>query len=100
MEKRPFYRAATAGLGKYGTGGYGRIGVYRDNYSINWSARWYMSFVKLSVWGSHDPWTGILLLYWSFANQHCGTSSWCITPLIWPPQHVYIQINNTFITTS
>ena len=30
MEKRPFFRAATAGLGKYGTGGYGRIGVYRD----------------------------------------------------------------------
>ena len=26
MEKRP---AATAGLGKYSTGGYGRIGVYR-----------------------------------------------------------------------
>ena len=31
MEKRPFFRAATAGLGKYGTGGYGRIGVYRVN---------------------------------------------------------------------
>ena len=29
MEKRPFFRAATAGLGKYHTGGYGRIGVYR-----------------------------------------------------------------------
>ena len=29
MEKRPFFRAATAGLGKYRTGGYGRIGVYR-----------------------------------------------------------------------
>ena len=29
MEKRPFFRAATAGLGKYSTGGYGRIGVYR-----------------------------------------------------------------------
>ena len=29
MEKRAFFRAATAGLGKYHTGGYGRIGVYR-----------------------------------------------------------------------
>ena len=31
MEKRLFFRAATAGLGKYRTGGYGRIGVYRVN---------------------------------------------------------------------
>ena len=31
MEKRPFFRAATAGLGTYHTGGYGRIGVYRVN---------------------------------------------------------------------
>ena len=29
MEKRPFFRAAMAGLGKYSMGGYGRIGVYR-----------------------------------------------------------------------
>ena len=29
MEKRLFFRAATAGLGKYSMGGYGRIGVYR-----------------------------------------------------------------------
>ena len=29
MKKRPFFQAATAGLGKYGTGSYGRIGVYR-----------------------------------------------------------------------
>ena len=29
MEKRLFFRAAMAGLGKYHTGGYGRIGVYR-----------------------------------------------------------------------
>ena len=27
MEKRPFFRAAMAGLGKYSMGGYGRIGV-------------------------------------------------------------------------
>ena len=27
MEKWPFFRAATAGLGTYRTGGYGRIGV-------------------------------------------------------------------------
>ena len=29
MEKRPFFRAAMAGLGKYRMGGYGQIGVYR-----------------------------------------------------------------------
>ena len=29
MEKRSFFRAAMAGLGKYCTGGYGLIGVYR-----------------------------------------------------------------------
>ena len=28
-EKRPFFRADMAGLGKYHMGGYGRIGVYR-----------------------------------------------------------------------
>ena len=31
LEKRPFFRADMAGLGKYYTGGYGRIGVYRVN---------------------------------------------------------------------
>ena len=31
FEKRPFFRADMAGLEKYGTGGYGRIGVYRVN---------------------------------------------------------------------
>ena len=29
MEKRPFFQADMAGLGKYCMGGYGRIGVYR-----------------------------------------------------------------------
>ena len=29
LEKLPFFRADMAGLGKYCTGGYGRIGVYR-----------------------------------------------------------------------
>ena len=29
-EKRPFFRAGISGLGKYHTGGYGQIGVYRD----------------------------------------------------------------------
>ena len=28
-KNRPFFRADMAGLGKYSTGGYGRIGVYR-----------------------------------------------------------------------
>ena len=30
MEKQPFFRAAMTGLGKYSSGGYGRIRVYRD----------------------------------------------------------------------
>ena len=34
MEKRPFFRAATSGLGKYHTGGYGRIGVYRVKLTV------------------------------------------------------------------
>ena len=29
MKNRPLFRVATAGLGKYRTGGYGCIGVYR-----------------------------------------------------------------------
>ena len=29
--KWPFFRVDMAGLGKYHTGGYGRIGVYRVN---------------------------------------------------------------------
>ena len=29
LEKRPFFRADLAGLGKCRTGGFGRIGVYR-----------------------------------------------------------------------
>ena len=42
MEKRPFFRAAMARLGKYNMGGYGRIGVYRVNLSDHlaiWAAR-------------------------------------------------------------
>ena len=31
LEKRPFFRADMAGLGKYCMGGYGRFGVYRVN---------------------------------------------------------------------
>ena len=34
LEKRPFFRADMARLGKYCTGGYGRIGVYRVNISV------------------------------------------------------------------
>ena len=33
LEKQPFFRADMAGLGKYGTGGYDRIGVYRVKYA-------------------------------------------------------------------
>ena len=32
LEKRPFFRADMAGLGKYHMGGYGRIGVYRVKF--------------------------------------------------------------------
>ena len=35
MEKWPFFRADMARLGKYHTGGYGRIGVYRVNDIVN-----------------------------------------------------------------
>ena len=35
LEKRPFFQADMAGLGKYHTGGYGRIGVYRDTTHLN-----------------------------------------------------------------
>ena len=34
FEKRPFFRADMAGLGKYHTGGYGRIGVYKTRYTV------------------------------------------------------------------
>ena len=39
-EKRPFFRADTAGLGKNCMGGYGRFGVYRE---------WKHGFVKKSA---------------------------------------------------
>ena len=35
MEKRPFFRADMAGLGKYCMGGYGRIGVYRVKFKVS-----------------------------------------------------------------
>ena len=35
LEKWPFFRADLAGLGKYHTGGYGRIGVYRVKFQDN-----------------------------------------------------------------
>ena len=34
LEKRPFFRADMAGLGKYCMGGYGRIGVYMRRITI------------------------------------------------------------------
>ena len=34
-EKRPFFRADMAGLGKYSMGGYGRIGVHRVKIQSN-----------------------------------------------------------------
>ena len=38
MEKLLFFRADMAGLGKYCTGGYGRIGVYRVIHGVDWQA--------------------------------------------------------------
>ena len=35
LEKRPFFQADMAGLGKCCTDGYSRIGVYRDKMSEN-----------------------------------------------------------------
>ena len=37
MQKRLFFRAAMAGLGKYRMGGHGRIGVYRVKFDMNHS---------------------------------------------------------------
>ena len=34
-KKRPFFQADMAGLGKYHMGGYGRIGVYRVNQTLD-----------------------------------------------------------------
>ena len=48
MEKWPFFRAATAGLGKYCMGGYGRIGIYRVKHAI-------------SVWVRGDSQNSLLL---------------------------------------
>ena len=42
MEKRPFFRAAMAGLGKYRMGGYGRIGVYRVKLMIHFNYKPYI----------------------------------------------------------
>ena len=40
LEKRPFFRADMAGLGKYSMGGYGRIGVYRVNKWFGTQGDW------------------------------------------------------------
>ena len=63
LEKRPFFRADTAGLGKYCTGGYGRIGVYRVNqeicrqktnlYAILWKSLTFMKFCR-DYYGIHE----------------------------------------------
>ena len=36
LEKRPFFRADMAGLGKYSMGGYGRIGVYSVFFLVSY----------------------------------------------------------------
>ena len=49
-EKRPFFRADMAGLGKYHMGGYGRIGVYRVKYYVDIGplSRYYVDMYPLS----------------------------------------------------
>ena len=42
LEKRPFFRTATAGLGIHHTGGYGRIGVYRVKLLRSTHIFWYL----------------------------------------------------------
>ena len=63
MEKWPFFRAATAGLGKYHTGGYGRIRVYRVLGSIG-----YISIT------THLFFRNCLLLCIRNTLQHSGTT--------------------------
>ena len=45
MEKRPFFRAATAELGKYRTGGCGWIGVYRVKPISIYYLPWYKDHI-------------------------------------------------------
>ena len=61
LEKLPFFRADMAGLGKYCTGGFDRIGVYKFKGS-RYGSRWVCNVfryhhvgignAKLSSWGS------------------------------------------------
>ena len=55
MEKRPFFRATMAGLGKYHTAGFGWIGVYRVNI------RHHGSRVRFGNSKSRRLWVGLLL---------------------------------------
>ena len=71
MEKRPFFRAAMAGLGKYHMGGYGRIGVYRVNsqtmvYFTESSVRLMpMQWLNaLSLLPRNVQWTHYLMIQW------------------------------------
>ena len=48
IEKRPFFRVAMARLGKYHTGGYSRIGVYRVKGTSNCLAQ-FQILLKLTL---------------------------------------------------
>ena len=45
LEKRPFFRADMARLGKYSMGGYGLIGVYRAKVIATSTASLYQGYV-------------------------------------------------------
>ena len=49
MKNRPLFRVATAGSGKYRTGGYGRIGVYRVKHEKRVSELLLMSYFLFYV---------------------------------------------------
>ena len=93
MEKRPFFRADTAGLGKYYTGGYGRIGVYRVNKKVKSYASWIpdpgASFVNWSQFNLcyiFPPFRLVNRCVWKVREE--GAAAIVIAPA-WPGQPWY-----------
>ena len=84
MEKRPFFRAAMARLGKYRMGGYGRIGVYRVKGIMLYSEH---HFKGIMLYSEHR-FTGIMLyseyhfkgiMLYIFRTSLCRTSSLAVS---------------------
>ena len=65
MEKRPFFRADMAGLGKYHTGGFGRIGVYRVNVT-------FLCVASLVGIGFHFSFRSLVVVYDFLFDTRCG----------------------------